>query len=370
MANVDAENAIIIDNGSGMCKAGFADQKPSAIFPAIVARPKYSGIEKKDGEIFVGKEAMQKKGVLTLTYPIEHGIVTNWKDMEKIWHHAFFNELRIEPAEHPILLTEAPLNPKANRERMAQIMFETFHCPAIYVAIQAVLTLYAKTRTTGIVFDSGDGVSHTVPIYEGYALTHAIHRLDFAGRDLTEHLMRMLSEKGKAFVSSAEKEIARDIKEKLCYVAQSAEDEAEAAREEKEFEMPDGNIIMVGSERVRCPEALFQPHLIGKEANGIHMATLETIMKCDVDIRRSLFSNIVLSGGTTMFPGIEERMTRELEALVPGTVNINVDADQNRKYLVWMGGSILSQVETFNSNWITAEEFRESGPGIVHCKCI
>ena len=372
----DSNCPIVIDTGSGVIKAGFSgDATPTAICPSVVGRPRHRGVMvgMNEHEYFVGDKLNSMRGVLSLDYPIENGIINNWSDMEKVWHHTMYDLLRIAPEEHPVLLTEAPMNPKRNREKIIETMFEKFKVPSTYISIQAILSLYASGRTTGLVLDSGDGVTHAVPVFEGYCVPKAIVRLDLAGRNLTNHLKDTLSERGYQFRTTAEREIVRDIKEKLCYVAEDYETELIKSKKdsslEKSYMLPDGNKVVIGSERFRVPEGLFQPSLIGMEVSGIQDVVFDCVNKCDIDIRKTLFENVVLSGGTTMLPGIDTRLQSDLKSMVPELVVPNVSAPPERKYSVWIGGSILSSLPSFEDMWITNAEYEEYGPSIVHRKC-
>ena len=375
---------IIIDNGTGYCKAGLStDDGPRTVFPSCVGYPKYREAlyNQNYRDFFVGYDAINKKAVLKLNYPMEHGVVNNWDDMEKIWGHIFTNELRVAPEEHNVLITDAPFNPKENREKMAQIMFETFNVPGLYISIQAVLSLYSAGKNTGLVLDSGDGVTHAVPIFDGYCLPHAILRLDIAGRDLTEYMVNLLSETGNRFYTTAEKEIVKDIKEKSIYIPLNFEEERV---ESFSYELPDGNHIIVRDQRIRCPEVLFKPSMLGKEGLGIHDLCDLAIQKCDIDLRKELYYNILLSGGNAMIKGLSERLTVELKKIRGALLSDirvlpkNDEDDENKdnrikkydiKFAVWDGGKVASNLSDFESKWITKIEYEESGATILHRKC-
>ncbi|KAL8200139.1 hypothetical protein R6Q57_011478 [Mikania cordata] len=359
MANYDDIEPIVIDTGSGSMKAGFAgDDAPRVIFPTISGSPRYktTGVmDHNNDNNFVGDEALSGGGHMILKYPIEHGTISDWDGMEKIWHHTFYNELRVDPEEHPALLTEPLLNSRLTRERITQIMFETFNLPAMSLYLQAVLSMYASGRTTGIVLDIGDGMSQFVPVYEGHMLPQGSVRHNLGGRDLTLYLMKILLERGYVFNNAVEQEIARDIKEKFSYVALDYDQELETTRNsssvEKSYELPDGQMITIGAERFRCSEVLFEPYLNGMTFDGIHETLNNSILKSyNMDIKRGLYGNIVLSGGSTKFTGFANRMEKEITALAPSSMKIKVVASPERRYNAWIGGSILASLSSFISD--------------------
>ncbi|CAN9507602.1 unnamed protein product [Ophioblennius macclurei] len=372
----DYQTPVVLDTGSGLMKAGFAERDlPHVVFPTIIGTPKYEEIMNGnlDRETYIGHEAQHMRGVLALRHPIKNGIIRCWDDMEKIWHHTF-QQLRVDPEDHPVMLTEAAMNPLENRQRMVEIMFERFAVPFSYVAMQAVLALYADGRTTGVVLDSGDGVSHSVPVFEGYCLRHAVQRLPLAGADVTSHLRKLLQEQGVTMRTTAEEEIVREMKEKCCYVARNYEAELKqsaAPGSEACYTMPDGQVVTLATERFRAPEILFKPELIGRDHYGMHESLFKSVLCSDIDLRRSFLGNIVLSGGNTLLPGFPERLQMEMANLVPGDLleGVRVSSPKDRDFSVWSGGAVLAGLPSFISEWISLEEYEEHGPQVVFRKC-
>ena len=282
---------IVCDNGTGFVKCGYAGSNfPEHIFPSLVGRPvlrsqaKVGDIEIKD--LMVGESASELRSMLEVNYPMDNGIVRNWDDMLHVWDYTFNEKMKIDPSGCKVLLTEPPMNPKRNREKMIETMFEKYGFEGVYIAVQAVLTLYAQGLLTGVVIDSGDGVTHIVPVYEGYAMPHLTARLNIAGRDVTRYLIKLLLLRGYAFNASADFETVRIMKEKLCYVAYDIQKEQDLANDTtvlvEKYELPDGRVINVGGERFGAPECLFQPHLINVDGVGVAEMLFNTIQVCSL----------------------------------------------------------------------------------------
>ena len=344
-----------------------------ALITRSVGRPKHTRVMTGaiEGDTFIGPRAQELRGLLKINYPISHGIVEDWADMERIWQYVYNTELATQPQNHPVLLTEAPLNPRSNRDTAAEIMFERFNVPAFFASMQAVLALYASGRTTGVVLDVGDGVSHAVPVFEGFAAVRGqgVRRMDVAGREVTEALVMQLRRAvGWTPRTSAELEIVRMIKEQKCRVA--AADSKEEVGNEEIYELPDGRRLkLTKADLTAAPEVLFNPELAGSEEVGVHQILVDAIHRTDMDLRRGLYSSVVLSGGTTLLRGFGDRLLGEVRKIAMKDVKIKIYAPPERKYSTWIGGSILAGLSTFRRMWVSAEEYAED-PNIIHRKCL
>jgi len=374
---------IVIDNGTATTKAGFAGgSRPKVVVGTKVGRTKHTRVmpggaleqeQQGPSSVFVGQKLDEHRGAFILDYPMDKGHITDggWDAMERIWEHvASKPNLNAKMDEHPALLTEAPLNPRQNRERTAEIFFETFRSPALFFSPPAVLSLYASGRTTGVVLDVGEGVTHCIPVYEGYALPHSITRSDVAGRDVTRHMQLLLRRSGLGFTTTAESDLVKTIKEQACYVAlnpaKAESPEGDNGSPKAEYQLPDGEAVTLSTERHRAPEVMFNPALIGSEEMGVPDVLVNSIMKSDLDLRPTLFSQIVLSGGSTLSPGFGDRLLSEVRGRAPSHTRIRISAPPERIHSAWVGGSILASLATFKNMWVTRAEYEEYGNNILH----
>jgi len=379
------DRPIVCDNGTGFVKVGYAGTNfPAFSFRSMVGRPMMRADEKlaKKGvvlkDIMVGDEAAEVREFLECSYPLENGIVRNWTDMKLLWDYTFNECLKIKDfASQKILLTEPPANPFANRQKMYQHMFEEYGFGQTMVAIQAVLVLYAQGLLTGVVLDSGDGVSHVIPVYEGYGLPNLIKRLNVAGRHVTRQLVSLLQLRGYSLNRSADFDTARQIKERLCYVGYDLAVERKLAADTtvlvQPFQLPDGRIIKVGRERFEASEVLFDPDKAGVEGDGLHKLLYGSVMKADIDLRAEFFKHIVLSGGTTMFAGLPSRLEKDVRELWvegvakgdksrAGKFKLKIEDPPRRKNMVFLGGSVLADIMKEQQEfWLSKEDYNEKG---------
>eukprot|EP01120_Amphizonella_sp_Union-15-10_P000719 TRINITY_DN1074_c0_g1_i1.p1 TRINITY_DN1074_c0_g1~~TRINITY_DN1074_c0_g1_i1.p1 ORF type:complete len:275 (+),score=42.17 TRINITY_DN1074_c0_g1_i1:22-825(+) len=266
-------------------------------------------------------------------------------------------------------MSQPTIGSQSQKEKITQICFETFNVPALYVANHSVLAMYSSGRTTGILLDSGDGGTYAVPIYEGYCITDAIRKLNLAGRDLTNYLVTLVNNRGYSFTTATQRDFVRDMKQKLCYVALDYEKEQHKAADIQSYTLSDGTVIELSKERYMCPEPLFNPSILGIDGLGIAKLLVDSIKTSGDELVETFYSNVVLNGGSTMFPGLSERLEKELKLTVPLGGKVKTVAPPERLYSTWIGGSILSSLSTFQQLWLSKEEYDESGPSIVHRKC-
>ena len=329
-------------------------------------------------QIMIGDEIIGFRSLLDLSYPVSEGVITDEEDLYRLWDYTLTQKLEIEdPSDRKVIVTEAPLNPLSNKLKIMEILFEKIGVGAINIEPQAKCSLFAEGIDTGIVLDSGDGVTHCIPVSDGAILKHNIERMDIAGRHITEYLVRLLQKKGYAFNSSADFDFVRELKEKYCFVSNDIESDRKLERQTTYYNsyhlLPDETRIRISDEKFEAPEILFNPSLIGKEYDGIPIMMMKSINKCPIDCRPGLYAGIVLSGANTLFPGFASRIENEIKKLYKQTalkltkdkrikININVIDSPKRKYSVFIGASIIANHYNSADNedyWITRDEWLE-----------
>ncbi|XP_074834677.1 actin-like protein 9 [Carettochelys insculpta] len=370
---VKKTGAVVIETGTGSCKAGFAgQQKPKSIVRTLVGHP--SERSAKAGgtgpDTFVGERALLQPDV-EIIQPVRNGVIIDWEAAEVLWRHMFYHDLKVPPEEHALLMSDPPLSPTTNREKMVEVVFESLNSPGMYIAYHSVLSVYAHGKISGLVVDTGYAVTHTVPVLDGYNLPHATERMDIAGSYLTSFLMQLLMDAGHLF-NERMTHIVEDVKHKFCYVAADYEREYNLPKEEYmvDFQLPDGQSICLGKERFQCPEILFNPpRMPGIFPVGIHNMAQKSLKKVPKEAQRDMYQNVLLCGGSSLFEGLEKRFSSELLQKVPANTGLRVSSIPLRSCAAWTGGSILASLKNFQSCWIRKEQYQEHGPYIVYRKC-
>ena len=375
--------SVIIDNGTNTIKAGFSDDDmPRVVIPTVLGKPfsNTGGVPEEDEEIneqidiSVGEEALNKGGTLQLSRPITKGEIKDFSTMELIWKHIFFNELLTETKTHSVIVTEAPFAPSDNKKQMAEVLFDKLGVESLYIINTSSLALYANGKTTGTVVDIGYQTTSFVPIYEGFVLNHAVTKVDTGGKDLTDYFCHIigLRDDNDKFVNEGQKSMINELKEKICEVAEDYDSQVKKcldSKKEEIYNLPDGSKVRIAQEKYQCPELLFQPQFFQREHYGLHEQTFKSIKRCDDDIEKDLFQNVILCGGSSLFLKIRKKFEKELQSLAPTGKTVKVIAPPERKYSAWLGGAILSSMKKFKAAmFVSKKEYNENGYGIINDK--
>lgn len=374
---------LVLDMGSGSIKAEFAGAEVPKVFQNVTGHVKHSAVLPQqqldglvDGSIFASNDVAKHRGLLRLSYPMTNGHITDWNGITNVLNHVN-GTLGADAANHPILMSEAALTSRPQRAKLGQILFEQIQHPSLVFCVQPIISLYSTGNTTGIVLDIGEGVTQACPVYKGYSVREATRRVDFGGRDVTQHLQMLLRQSGTFLDTSAEFDIVREIKESRCVVspnalrAEALEGGAGSGNGSVTYvkhTLPDGTDVTIGAEQQLAPEVLFQPALMGRECPSVVQVLSEAIRRCDIDLRRHMYENVFLSGGTTMMPKFPNRFLGEATKRTPRDCKIRVMAPSERLYTSWIGGSFLAQLSTFKQMTIKKSEYAEEGERILHSR--